>query len=219
MAPKPSKSPKSKKSASVFASNNFQADFSLPNYDQDVQIMAAILRSSDLNVYFQCSSTHTPIRYITKAYTTASFDKETDSLSFKLVDESSVTVTKLKFISALGGLQSIPELPPMYKPLPTDDDLYTFLVEIGYEDSPPNMGDIKKAKFPAPWHMAVHFVLQCLSGKTGGTNAIVKDLLKLLWGIYNNRNIDFGGILWNASSNMCRRKRRRSPLHVSGPSF
>ena len=88
-------------------------------------------------------------------------------------------------------------MPPVYEPLPSDDDLSAFLLEIGYEDSSPNMGDIKKAKFPAPWHMAVHFVLRCLSGKTGRTNAIVKDLLKLLWGIYYNRNIDFGGILWN----------------------
>ena len=59
MAPKSSKSPKSKKSAPIFASNNFQADFSLHNYDQDVQIMAAILAKSYLNVHFQCSSTHT----------------------------------------------------------------------------------------------------------------------------------------------------------------
>ena len=63
--------------------------------------------------------------------------------------------------------------------MPNDAELSTFLEEIGYEDSPPNMGDIKKAKFPAPWNMAVPFVLRCLSEKTGGTDAIVKDLLRL----------------------------------------
>ena len=68
----------------------------------------------------------------------------------------------------------------MYESSTRDDDLSAFLMEIGYEDSPPNMGDIKKAKFPASWHMAVHFVLRCLSGKTGGTDAIIKDLLRLL---------------------------------------
>ena len=139
MAPKTSKSPKSKKSAPIFASNNFLPDFSLPNYDQDVQIMAAILAKSDLNVYFACSSTHTPVRYITKAYTTAEFDKETDSLSFLLVDGSSETLSKLKFVSALGGHQGIPELPPVYEPLPSDEDLSTFLMEIGYEESLPIM--------------------------------------------------------------------------------
>ena len=82
-------------------------------------------------------------------------------------------------------------------PLPNDEDLSSFLVEIGYEDTPPNMGDLKKAKFPAPWHMVVHYVLRCLSEKTGGTDTIVKDLLRLLWGVYRNKNIDFVGILWN----------------------
>ena len=198
MAPKTSKSPKSKKSAPIFTSNNFLADFSISKYDKDVQIMAAILAKSDLNVYFSCSSDNTPFRFITKAYSTADYDKETDTLSFLIVDgKTTGTISRDSFVSALGGHQNIPELPPVYEPLPTNAELSSFLEEIGHEDSPPNMGDIKKAKFPAPWHMGVHFVLRCLSGKTGGTDAIVKDLLRLLWGVYYDRNIDFGGILWN----------------------
>ena len=159
--------------------------------------MAAFLAKSDLNIYFQCSSSHTPIRYITKAYTIAEYTKETDTLSFRIVNDDLESITKDNFLSALGGHRGIPKLPPVYEPMPTDAQLSSFLEEIGYEDSPPNMGDIKKAKFPTPWHMVVHFVLQCLSGKTGGKDAIVNDLLRLLWGIYYNKNLDFGGILWN----------------------
>ena len=119
------------------------------------------------------------------------------TLSFLHVNGTQSTITRDLFMSTLGGHQNIPELPPVYEPYPNDVDLSSFLKEIGYEDSPPNMGDLEKAKFPAPWHMALHFVLRCLSGKTGGTDAIVKDLLKLLWGVYYDRNIDFGTILWN----------------------
>ena len=181
MAPKTSKSPKSKKLGPIFASNNFLADFSITKYDSDVQIMAAILAKSDLYVYFLCSSSNTPVRYITKAYSTAAYYKETNTLSFLLVDgKTTGTISRYSFVSALGGHQNIRELPLVYEPLPSDADLSSFLEDIGYENSPPNMGDIKKAKFPASWHMAVHFVLWCLSGKTGGIDAIVKDLLKLL---------------------------------------
>ena len=56
-------------------------------------------------------------------YSTAEFDKEKGTLSFELVDGSSVTLSKLKFVTALGGLQGIPEMPPVYEPLPSDDDL------------------------------------------------------------------------------------------------
>ena len=112
--------------------------------------MAAFLAKSDLNIYFQCSSSHTPIRYITKAYTTAEYTKETDTLSFCLVNDELETITKDTFVSALGGHQGIPELPPVYEPMLTDAKLSSFLEEIGYEDSPPNMEDINKAKFPAP---------------------------------------------------------------------
>ena len=159
--------------------------------------MVAVLAKSDLNVYFQCISTQTPIRYIHHAYHSAVYEKETDTLSFDLVDGSTKTLTHDRFVSLLGGHEGIPELPPVYEPLPTDEDLSSFLEEIGYEDTPPALGDLKKAKFPAPWHMAVNYVLRCLSGKTKGTDAIVKDLLRLLWGVYYNKNINFGGILWN----------------------
>ena len=102
-------------------------------------------------------------------------------------------------MSLLGGHDGIPasELPPVYESSPTDDNLSSFLEEIGYEDNPAPLGDLKKAKFLAPWHMAVHFVLRCLSGKTGGTDAIHKNLLRLLWGVYYNMNIDVGDILWS----------------------
>ena len=124
--------PKTKKSVYLLASNNFQADFSIPNFDKEVQIMAAVLAKSDLNVYFNCISTQTPIRYITKAYQTADFDKDSDTLSIQLVDGSSETLSKFRFVSFLGIHDGIPELPPVYKPLPNDEDLSYFLFEIGY---------------------------------------------------------------------------------------
>ena len=110
----------------------------------------------------------------------AGYDTDVDTLSLKLINGDDSLLTKDIFVSALGGHQNIPKLPPVYELFPTDAQLSTFLEEIGYDEYSPNMGDIKKAKFPAAWHMAVHFVLRCLSGKTGGTDAIVKDLLRML---------------------------------------
>ena len=56
MAPKTKMASKPRKSSSQIASNNFQANFSLSNFDEVVRILAAILNVSDLNVYFQCIS-------------------------------------------------------------------------------------------------------------------------------------------------------------------
>ena len=200
MAPKTKMAAKSRKPSSQIASNNFQADFALKNFEgTEIKMMAAALHKSDLNVYFQCVSSQTLIRYITHAYHSAVFDKDSDTLSFKLVNDSTETLTHSRFVSLLGGHEGIPEseLPPVYEPYPSDEELSSFLEETGYEDSPPPLGDLKKAKFPAPWHMAVHFVLRCLSGKTGGTDAIHKNILRLLWGVYYNRNINFEDILWS----------------------
>ncbi|KAL4567822.1 hypothetical protein LXL04_023417 [Taraxacum kok-saghyz] len=106
---------KPRKLASQIASNNFQANFSPANFeDEELKMMAAVLNASDLNVYFQCASTQTPIRYITHAYQSAEYTKETDTLSFKLVDDSTETLTHYRFVSLLGGHQNIPELPPVF---------------------------------------------------------------------------------------------------------
>ena len=189
MAPKTKMASKSRKASALFASNNFQADFSGKLFEgTDIKMMAAALRKSSLNIYFQCASTHTPNRYISHAYHSSTINKDSDTLSFKLIDDSTETLTKYRFVSLLGGHDGIPasELPPVDEPSTTDEDLSSFLKEIGYEDTPAPLGDLKNAKFPAPWHMAVHFLLRCLSGKTGGTDAIHKNLLlqqeHQLWG-------------------------------------
>ena len=145
-----------------------------------------------------------------KAYSTVGYDKDADTLSFELINGEDSLLTRNIFVSALGGHQNIPELPPIYEPFPSDDQLS--LEEIGYDESPPNMVDIKNARFPAPWHMSVHFMLRCLSGKTGGTDAIVNDLLILLCGVYYNRNIDFETILWNDFKQYVLAKKTEIPL-------
>ena len=156
MAPKTKMASKSRKSSALFASNNFQANFSGKNFEgTDIQLMAAALRSSSLNVFFQCASTNTPQRYISHAYQSASINKDSDILSFKLVDDSTETLTKYRFVSLLGGHDGIPasELPPVYESSPTDDELSSFLEEIGYEDNPAPLGDLKRpsSRHPGTW--------------------------------------------------------------------
>ena len=217
MAPKTKMASKPRKSSSLIASNNFQAEFTISNHDKDVQIMAAVLAKSDLNVYFQCASTQTPIRYIHHAYHSAEYTKDTDTLSFDLVDGTTKTLSHFKFVSLLGGHEGIPELPPVYEPLPTDDDLSSFVEEIGYEDTPPALGDLKKAKFPAPWHMAVHYVLRCLSGKMGVPTPLSKIFYVFSGAYIITRTLTLEEFCGMTSNNMFLPRRRRSPLRGFGP--
>ena len=69
MSPKTKMASKSRKASALFASNNFQVDFSGKLFEgTDIKMMAAALRKSSHNVYFHCASTHTPNRYISHAY-------------------------------------------------------------------------------------------------------------------------------------------------------
>ena len=135
MAPKTKMVSKSRKTSTQIASNNFLADFSRKHFEgTEIKMMAAALQISDLQVYFQCASSQTPIHYITHAYHSTVIDKDSDTLSFKLVDDSTETLTQYRFVSLLGDHEGIPEteLPPVYEPSPTDEDLSSFLEEIGY---------------------------------------------------------------------------------------
>lgn len=54
----------------------------------------------------------------------------------------------------------------------------------------------KKGKLPAVWQYVYHYVIRCLSGRTGGTNIMGKPLLDLVWSIFTGNPVNYGHILW-----------------------
>ena len=150
MAPKP-KSP----APSKFAKNNLQAvlDNSLSSYDPKIQMMVKILKNSFLNMPLTNTTNDIPIEYIVKAAESAQYNSDTGNIAFKMYDDSLQHISRDMFVESIG----IPDVvPPTVDPHTgalikapydnklTDDELRSFMLEIGYSDNPPNLANLKK---------------------------------------------------------------------------
>ena len=205
MAPKKMKS---QKEGPVWAKHNLQAilDNPLSSYDERIRMMVIILRNSFLNKPLTNSTSDIPEEHIIKAFHSASYDLDSKRVNFSLFDDSKAFITKDLYKLSI-GIQDV--IPPTVDPVtgikihapycqkPTDDEVRSFLLELGYDENPPNIADIKKAKLPVQWHFAVNLLIRCVAWKTGGLDSIVKDLLMLLWALYYNKNIDVAQILFD----------------------
>src|SRR6187200_988385 len=220
MAPKP----KSPATGISWAKNNFIAvlDNPLSSYPEEIQVMVKILYNSFLKAPLSNTTTDVPEAYIVKAFQTAKWNSDTKLITFKHHDDTDGLVSQEVFISALGITDPIPPTKDSETGIesrapycsPSDDDLKHFMLEIGYSDNPPILSDIKKAKFPVVWHYATNLIIRCIAGKTGGMDAIVKHHLSLLWGLYYNRNINVGSIIFADFCKWANTKHKTEVLHA-----
>ncbi|KAL4579239.1 hypothetical protein LXL04_015377 [Taraxacum kok-saghyz] len=220
MAPK-SKSPATRV---LWAKNNFIAvlNNSLSTYPEEIQVMVKVLNNSFLKAPLSNTTTDVPEDYIVKAFQTAKWDSNTNIVSFKLHDESDGYISQELFVSALGINDPLPPIKDSVTGLisrvpfesPSNEELKRFMLEIGYSDNPPNVSDIKKAKFPVSWHYAINLIIRCIAGKTGGVDAIFKNHLWLLWGLYYNRNVNVGTIIFADFCKWANSKNKTEVLHA-----
>lgn len=59
------------------------------------------------------------------------------------------------------------------------------------------VSDFKKSKLPDVLEFVCYYLIRCFSSRTGGTDAMGKQFLDLLWSILTYKTVDFGSILWD----------------------
>lgn len=99
-------------------------------------------------------------------------------------------LTKSKFLEAI----NLWVLPSTLFKNPSKEDFFKALYKMGYQDKLKGVVDFKKRKLLVFWKFICHYMIQCLSGRIGGTDAMRIQLLDLLWSIFIGKAIDYGTI-------------------------
>lgn len=58
------------------------------------------------------------------------------------------------------------------------------------------VSEFKKRKLLDVLQFVCHFVIYCLSGRTGGMDNIRKQLMDIVWSIFTSNPINYGQIIW-----------------------
>lgn len=108
-----------------------------------------------------------------------------------LIDDSLVVLTKEKFMEAI----NLRVLPSTKFYTPNTIDIFAALYQIGYQAKLKGITKFKKGKLPTVWQYVFHYIIRCLSGRTGGTDNTGNPLLDIVWSIFTENPVNYGNFL------------------------
>ncbi|GKA10437.1 hypothetical protein Tco_0689870 [Tanacetum coccineum] len=80
--------------------------------------------------------------------------------------------------------------------LPSEEELLSFIKELGYFGKCNMLSTIYTDQMHQPWRTFAAIINRCISGKTTGLDRLRESRAQILWGMYNQKNIDYVALLW-----------------------
>ncbi|GJX88927.1 hypothetical protein Tco_0340941 [Tanacetum coccineum] len=88
------------------------------------------------------------------------------------------------------------ELGQDFDALPTDEEIVSFLRELGHTGEINSLNDVIVDQMHQPWRTVVALINRSLSGKTTGLDKLRLSREQILWGMYYQKNMDCVELLW-----------------------
>ncbi|GKB12055.1 hypothetical protein Tco_0845978 [Tanacetum coccineum] len=117
-------------------------------------------------------------------------------------------------------LQMCPKLPGqtfVYPPF--EEDILTFMRELGYPDNIKLLSDAKVDMLPQPWRTFGTIINKCLSGKVTRIDKLHLSRAQILWGLYHQETVDCVYVLWEDLVFQIEKKESRNNKYMFYPRF
>ncbi|GJY30787.1 hypothetical protein Tco_0414282 [Tanacetum coccineum] len=80
--------------------------------------------------------------------------------------------------------------------LPTDEEIVSFLRDLGHTKEIYSLNDVVVDHMHQPWRTFAALINRSLSGKTTGLDKLRISRAQILWGMYHQKNVDYVELLW-----------------------
>ncbi|GJU73481.1 hypothetical protein Tco_1264886 [Tanacetum coccineum] len=80
--------------------------------------------------------------------------------------------------------------------LPSEEELLSFIKELGYSGKCNMLSAIHTDQMHHPWRTFAAIINRFISGKTTGLDRLRESRAQILWGMYNQENVDSVALLW-----------------------
>ncbi|GJR09241.1 hypothetical protein Tco_0791893 [Tanacetum coccineum] len=80
--------------------------------------------------------------------------------------------------------------------LPTDEEIMSFLRDLGHTGEINSLNDVVVDQMHQPWRTFAALINKSLSGKTTGLDKLRLSRAQILWGMYHQKNVDYVELLW-----------------------
>ncbi|GJV40481.1 hypothetical protein Tco_1418921 [Tanacetum coccineum] len=79
---------------------------------------------------------------------------------------------------------------------PPEEELVTFIQELGYSGKCNMLSAIHTDQMHQPWRTFAAIINRFISGKRTGLDRLRESRAQILWGMYNKKNVDYVALLW-----------------------
>ncbi|GKB56117.1 hypothetical protein Tco_0912303 [Tanacetum coccineum] len=155
-----------------------------------------------------------PAVYMHEFWATASYHKH--SIRFKLNTKS----YSFDLDTFRNMLQMCPKLPGQkFVDPPFEEEILTFMRELGYSGNIKLLSDVKVEILPQPWRTFRTIINKCLSGKVTGIDTLRLSRAQILWGLYHQKKVDYVYLLWEDLVFQIENKESRKTKYMFYPRF
>ncbi|GJY12811.1 hypothetical protein Tco_0382120 [Tanacetum coccineum] len=171
---------------------NSRIAFSKPQREETYQVTLEALKLSSCYPVFLIT-TEVPEIYMHQFWNTVTKIRDTDAYNFRL--------EKKKFRVDMEVFREIIQICPRilnqdFIAPPSEEELVTFIQELGYSGKCNMLSAIYTDQMHQPWRTFVAIINRCISRKTTGLDRLRESQAKILWGMYNKKNVDYVALLW-----------------------
>ncbi|KAL7605237.1 hypothetical protein Lser_V15G14681 [Lactuca serriola] len=170
-------------------STNYLVDPNVSSYPEELNMLIVALKRSPLSTTI-FSSFPIPMTWLSMATSTASYNYSTDIITFNLMNNKRVRLTKNMFIDFL----NIPHNPPFFKPI--NSQIIFMFYDMGHQPTLEKISDFMKSGLPCMWNFLFGIFLRCLAGRTVGLDRGRMEVYAMVMGLYYDVSVDYGTQLW-----------------------
>ncbi|GJY83335.1 hypothetical protein Tco_0496711, partial [Tanacetum coccineum] len=155
-----------------------------------------------------------PVVYMQEFWATVTYQKH--HIKFKMNKKS----YSFDLDTFRNMLQMYPKLPGQkFVDPPFEEDILTFMRELGYSGNIKLLSDVKVDMLPQPWRTFGTIINKCLSGKVTGIDTLRLSRAQILWGLYHQKKVDYVYLLWEDLVFQIENKESRKNIYIFIPQY
>ncbi|GJV33863.1 hypothetical protein Tco_1394263 [Tanacetum coccineum] len=102
---------------------------------------------------------------------------------------------------------------------PFEEEILTFIRELGYPGNIKLLSDVKVDTLPQPRRTFGTIINKCLNGKVTGIDTLCHSRAQILWGLYHQEKVDYVYLLWEDLVFQIENKESRKNKYMFYPRF
>ncbi|GKD32105.1 hypothetical protein Tco_1242883 [Tanacetum coccineum] len=173
-------------------STNIRLETTVPQKEETFQVVIDIIKNSTCFKAFTISA-DVPEIFMQQFWYTIKKVQDTDSYEFLLANKKYIVNAEvfkiiLNICLRVEGVD--------FTDVPDDETALTFLIDLGYKGPLNRHTNMFVNHMHQPWRTLAAIINKCLSGKTASNDKLRKSRINILWGMFNEENVDYPELIW-----------------------